>query len=192
MSAVLDSQTSSEASTTQRPTHPVDSVASATERLALTRRNLQMALAETVEARKPRVASADHPSSKWMDELKAMPGVGVVVQALSAWWTKYPLNAASAMAYDAANAVAKPLATRHPLPLVLGALLVGALIARSRPWRWVLKPALFAGLAAQLSAKLIAQVPLQSWMSLLTALAQGRGQPSAASPPVTPQDAARH
>jgi hypothetical protein len=176
------------------PSSPPDSVASATERLALSRQRLQIALAETIDANKPRVASSDPTSVAWMDELKAIPGVGIVVQALSAWWAKYPLNTATAMAFDAANAVAKPLATRHPVPLVLGALVLGGMLAWSRPWRWILKPALFAGLMAQLSAKLMAQVPLQSWMSLLTAFAQGRAQnttPTATSATDTAQGGVR-
>ena len=165
-----------------------DSVASATERLAQTRQRLQIALAETIDAKRPRAALSDHASPAWMDELKAIPGVGIVVQAFSAWWAKYPLNAASAMAFNAANAVAKPLATRHPVPLVLAALMLGGLLAYSRPWRWILKPALFAGLMAQLSAKLVAQVPLQSWMSLLTAFAQGRSQVPTPQTPASQAD----
>jgi hypothetical protein len=78
--------------------------------------------------------------------------------------------------------------------LVLGALVLGGMLAWSRPWRWILKPALFAGLMAQLSAKLMAQVPLQSWMSLLTAFAQGRAQtttPTATSATDTAQGGVR-
>jgi hypothetical protein len=176
MSAVLNEHQASDITQRKLAVAKPDSVASATERLAQTRQRLQIALAETIEAKRPRAALSDHASPAWMDELKAIPGVGIVVQALSAWWAKYPLNAASAMAFDAANAVAKPLATRHPVSLVLAAAMLGGLLAYSRPWRWILKPALFAGLMAQLSAKLVAQVPLQSWMSLLTAFAQGRSQ----------------
>jgi hypothetical protein len=183
VSAVLNTSSVHRVTSTDRPRALLDSVAGATERLAQSRQRLQLALTETNEANKPRVASADHGSPAWMDELKAIPGVGIVVQALSAWWAQYPFNTASAMALDAANAVAKPLATRHPLALVAGALLLGGMLAWSRPWRWILKPALFAGLMAQLSAKLVAQVPLQSWMSLLTALAQGRAPTPA--PPAT-------
>ncbi len=181
MSAVLDSQNQTSAASTDVFKAPPDSVASATERLALSRQRLHMALAETIEAKRARVSTTDSTSPAWMDELKAIPGVGIVIQALSAWWAKYPLNAASVMAYDAANAVAKPLATRHPVPMVLAALVLGGVLAWSRPWRWILKPALFAGLMAQLSAKLVAQVPLQSWMSLLTPFAQGRTQAPAST-----------
>jgi hypothetical protein len=189
MSAVLNGHTTTRTAEAEAPAGPPQSVASATERLAASRQRLQIALAQTVEANRPRPESAAHASPAWMDELKAIPGVGIVVQALSAWWAKYPLNTASVMAFDAANAVAKPLASRHPVLLVAGAVLVGGMLAYSRPWRWILKPALFAGLMAQLSAKMVSQVPLQSWMSLLTAMAQGRAQvpapqasPQAASP----------
>ena len=187
MSAVLNSQKlglpaapeAAKYSATDETNAAPDSVASATERLARSRQQLTLALAETVAARRPSTSSNPAASPAWMNELKAVPGVGIVIQALSAWWAKYPLNAASAMAYDTANAVAKPLATRHPIAMVLGAVVLGGVLAWSRPWRWILKPALFAGLMAQLSAKLVAQVPLQSWMSLLTALAQGRGNSAA-------------
>jgi hypothetical protein len=176
MSAVLNSHNASAMPLTQVPVGPIDTVESATARLAASRQRLQIALRETIEANQPRVAASGHTSPAWMDELKALPGIGIVVQALNAWWAKYPLNAASTMAFDAANSVAKPLASRHPIPLVLAALVFGGLLAWSRPWRWILKPALFAGLMAQLSAKLVAQVPLQSWMSLLKAFTQGRPQ----------------
>jgi hypothetical protein len=189
MSAVLNSNSAGNIAEMEAPAGPPHSVASATERLAASRQRLQIALAQTVEANRPRAVSPSHAAPAWMDELKAIPGVGIVVQALSAWWAKYPLNTASVMAFDAANAVAKPLASRHPVLLVAGAVAVGGLLAYSRPWRWILKPALFAGLMAQLSAKMVAQVPLQSWMSLLTAFAQGRSKvpagqaaPQAASP----------
>jgi hypothetical protein len=176
MSAVLNTNTSTTTAEIEAPVGPPQSVASATERLAASRQRLQIALAQTAEANRPRTVSSAHAPPAWMDELKAIPGVGIVVQALSTWWAKYPLNTASVMAFDAANAIAKPVATRHPVALVLAALAVGGMLAYSRPWRWILKPALLAGLMAQLSAKLVAQMPLQSWMSLLTAMAQGRAQ----------------
>lgn len=176
MSSVLSSNNALNTPTAHTPADPPDSVASAIERLASSRQQLQIALAQTVESRRPRAPAVGHTAPAWLNELKAVPGVGILVQALSAWWAKYPLNAAGVMAFDAANALAKPLAARHPVPLILGAVLVGGLLVRSRPWRWILKPALLAGLMAQVSAKLVAQVPLQSWMSLLTAFAQGRAQ----------------
>jgi hypothetical protein len=186
MSAVLTTQNSSALTLSEFPSGPPDSVEGACARLAASRHRLQMALLETSKANRPRVAPANNTSPAWMDELKAIPGVGIVVQALSTWWAKYPLNAAGTMAFEAANSVTKPLASRHPVALVLAALVFGGLLAWSRPWRWILKPALFAGLMAQLSAKLVAQVPLQSWVSLLTAMAQARpSEVPVANPPAS-------
>jgi hypothetical protein len=85
----------------------------------------------------------------WLASLKAMPVVGLLIQAAQAWWARHPLHVAGTLAVTAADSVLKPIAQRHPLRLVLGAAAVGGLLAWSRPWRWV-APALFAGLLPQL------------------------------------------
>ena len=170
------------------------SVVKATEQLMLSRQRLQLALAETAHANRPTAAvvkdSEKRQSPDWMNELRNIPGVGLGLQALSAWWAtrwqQHPLNRAVSMAWDAANAVAKPMAQRNPIAMALAAVAVGAVLAYSRPWRWILKPALFAGLLAQVSAKLVSEVPLQSWMSLVTAALQG-GAHGASSPPAPQQ-----
>ena len=170
------------------------SVVKATEQLMLSRQRLQLALAETAHANRPTAAvvkdSEKRQSPDWMNELRNIPGVGLGLQALSAWWAtrwqQHPLNRAVGMAWDAANAVAKPMAQRKPIAMALAAVAVGAVLAYSRPWRWILKPALFAGLLAQVSAKLVSEVPLQSWMSLVTAALQG-GSHGASSPPAPQQ-----
>ena len=169
------------------------SVVKATEQLMLSRQRLQLALAETAHANRPTAAvvkdSETRQSPDWIKELRNIPGVGLGLQALSAWWAtrwqQHPLNRAVSMAWDAANAVAKPMAQRNPIPMALAAVAVGAVLAYSRPWRWILKPALFAGLLAQVSAKLVSEVPLQSWMSLVTAALQGGAH--GASSPTAPQ-----
>ncbi len=91
----------------------------------------------------------------------------VLVEAVSSWWMQHPLHVASTLVVDTTRAVVQPLARRNPMGLVVGALLVGGLLAWSRPWRWVLKPALFAGLWSQLLSKGIAHVPLESWLAAL-------------------------
>ena len=175
------------------------SVVKATEQLMMSRQRLQLALTETAHANRPSSAvlrreqmrAEKHPSPEWMNELKNIPGVGLGLQALSAWWAtrwqQHPLNRAVSMAWDAANAVAKPMAQRNPIPMALAAVAVGAVLAYSRPWRWILKPALFAGLLAKVSAKLVSEVPLQSWMSLVTAALHGRTQGASAPPAPHPQ-----
>lgn len=85
----------------------------------------------------------------WMARIKALPVVGLLMQAAQAWWTRHPLHLAGTLAVTAADSMLKPIAQRHPLRLVLGAAAVGGLLAWSRPWRWA-APALFAGLLPQL------------------------------------------
>ena len=102
-------------------------------------------------------ASALHPSLH--ERLKSVPVVGVLFEALASWWANHPLNAVSTVAVGAARTALEPLAQRNPLALVLLAAVIGGALVASRPWRWLLKPALFAGLVPQLVSKLMAQVP---------------------------------
>ncbi len=120
--------------------------------------------------------SKNHPASgvplsapQWLDKLKSIPVVTVLVEAIGSWWTQHPLRVAGQLAAETALAVVQPLARRNPLGLALGALAVGALLAWTRPWRWVLKPALFAGLSSQLLSRGIANLPLKSWLAAMGA-----------------------
>jgi hypothetical protein len=115
----------------------------------------------------------------------APEGGNVVMDALRAWWAQHPLRLAATVATDAAKAAVRPIAERHPFALVLGALLIGGLVVGARPWRGILKPALLAGLLPQLVAKLMAQLPLDSWLAMLASLAEQR-EPQEAPPPPDP------
>lgn len=147
----------------------MSAVPSPADRLALSRQRLRQALSGTTAAVDPD-APPHTPSgvAAWWDDLKHMPGVAIAIEALHSWWAKHPLHAASLVAANTALAVVRPLARRHPLGCVLGAFLLGGLLAWSRPWRWALKPALFAGLLQQL---------------VLTSLTQAQRKPAPPPPP---------
>ena len=154
----------------------------ATERLALSRERLRRAMV----AGGPRSgASADrddkHPG--WLQGLRSIPGSEVLIEALQSWWAQHPLRVAGTVAADAANAVMRPLAQRHPMGLALAALVLGGVLVRSRAWRWFLTPALFAGLLPQLFSKAMALVPTQSWMAMLSSVLQEQKRP----PPTGPE-----
>lgn len=121
------------------------------ERLVLTRERLRLAL-HGAGSDKP---AADAPGVPWLKSLAAIPGADAVVATAARWWAQHRLNVASKAVSDATQAVVQPLAQRHPLGLVLGALLLGSLLAWSRPWRWFLTPALFAGLLPRLLSTLL-------------------------------------
>lgn len=124
---------------------------SAAARLDQSRERLRRALlGEPGAAGGANGTSVPSATPAWLASLKAMPGVGLLVAAAEAWWSRHPLHLAGTIAVTAADAVLKPVAQRHPLRLVLGAAALGGLLAWSRPWRWVVVPALFAGLVPQL------------------------------------------
>lgn len=61
-----------------------------------------------------------------------------------------------------ARALLRPAATANPLVLVGGAVLVGALVAWSRPWRLMSKPVVLATLAPLLAQALAARPARQA------------------------------
>ena len=151
-------------------------MSSPSERLALSRERLRQAMGGPDRAAK-RAASAHAPgpASAWLDELKAHPVGAIAIDALLRWWAQHPLRLASVVAADATAAVVRPIAQRNPLGLVVAALLLGGALAWTRPWRWLLKPvslAGLAGLAPPLVSRIIAGLPTQSWLALLTLLTQ--------------------
>ena len=154
------------------------------ERLALSRERMRQAL----QGRAPgRGASAEEAgaaarggSVPWLDSLKSLPLAGIVIDALSGWWAQHPLRIAVVVGAGAAKALAQPIAERNPLGLVVGAAVLGAVVVWSRPWRWLLKPALFAGLAPQLLQQALARLPVQPFIPLPPAgAAYAPVQPSA-------------
>lgn len=137
----------------------------ALERLEVSRARLREALAPPPAL--PPVSPGHGVGASLLQRLKALPAAGPVIDSVVGWWSQHPLRSWVSLAGGASNAVVEPLAKRNPVTLVLTAALVGAAFAWSRPWRWALKPVLFAGLAPQLAARLAAALPIESWIGLL-------------------------
>jgi len=114
-------------------------------------------------------------STSWLDKLGAVPLVHAVVDSVSAWWSHHPLRPVTQVAGEASNAMVKPIAQRNPLALVAVAAAVGASLAWSRPWRWIFRSALFAGLVPQLASRVVSNLPIESWMTMVgSALSRSR------------------
>lgn len=71
-------------------------------------------------------------------------------QALCRSESPYPLQTVLNTAAVTATLVLRPIAREHPYRLVIGAALAGALLVRTRPWRWLPASALLADLMPQL------------------------------------------
>ena len=121
---------------------------------------------------------------QWLQDLTQMPVVAAVLDAVRQWWGHHPLRLAALVAGDAGKSVIGPIAQRHPLKLVLGAVLVGGVLAWWRPWRRVVTPALLAGLLPQIMSKVLSNVPVQSWLSVLNTFTEStKTRASSAEPP---------
>jgi hypothetical protein len=151
-----------------------DGVVGAVERLALSRERLRAAMLP-----KPRASSGPSITDglgEWaggfVERLRASPGVAVIVDAVEDWWAKHPLHTAGVMAAEASRRLAAPVAERRPLTLLFGAVFVGAVLALLKPWRLLLRPAVFAGLLPAILLRVMRQMPVDTW---LRAAASGFG-----------------
>jgi hypothetical protein len=141
------------------------------ERLTLSRERLRLALRDISAS--PGSASSARASGvglAWLDSLKSIPAASIVIEAVRSWWAQHPWRVSSVLASEVVKTVVQPMAQRHPLGLVVGALLLGGVLAWARPWRFILTSSVFAGLLSQLLSKAVAQIPTQSWMAVLTEL----------------------
>ena len=152
----------------------------ASERIDFSRARLRAAMSPPPAP----AANADAGKTSWTQRLKQLPVISLVLESFHAWWTNHPLHAAAQVAAEASGAVVRPVARRHPFALVFVAGAVGALLVWSRPWRWALRPALLAGLAPQFASRVVANLPIESWMTLLgAALAQPAPSTHSITPP---------
>ena len=81
---------------------------------------------------------------------RAQPAWLLFSAVLGRWWRHHPLSQTASLAASAGDAALRPLARKHPLALVSGAAVLGAVLVWARPWRLRLPSVLLAGLAPQL------------------------------------------
>ena len=55
----------------------------------------------------------------------------------------------------------------NPFTVIGVAALVGAVLMLARPWRWLIRPALFVGLVPQLLTHALKRLPATSWIDLI-------------------------
>lgn len=164
---------------------------SPSQKLQLSRQRLQNALRDAhAPADSTQRASTDPSAQAWLGSLKQVPGAALLLELAAQWWTKHPLNLASRLVGDAANAAVKPVAERHPFALVAGAAVVGGVLGWSRPWRWIMKSAVVAGLLPGMLPRVLPSIlptllgktastePTLSWLSVLTSLVLNPQKPS--------------
>ena len=106
--------------------------------------------------------------------LKRFPIAAIVVETFEHWWAEHPLHTAGIVAEAASRKFVAPIAQKNPYALVVGSVVVGAVLALTRPWRWLIRPALLAGLVPQLASQALKHMPIESWVQMLTSFTAKR------------------
>ena len=163
---------------------PVVEPPSAADRLAASRRRLRAAMMDIAHPpSRPSLMAGLGGAGDVLDRLLArargMPGAALLLDTLQSWWASHPLHTAGIVAEEASRSFVMPMARRNPYGLLLGSVVAGALFALSKPWRWMLRPALFIGLVPQIATQALKRAPIDSWMRMLTAFIGSRKAPAA-------------
>lgn len=111
----------------------------------------------------PRVAGAQ---PTLMDRLRSAPVVGPVVDGVGSWWSSHPMQPVASLAHGMVRDRVSPVVSRHPAAVVAAAFVAGLLLVRLRPWRWLLRPAVVAGLSTRLISRAVAAMPMDTLLDV--------------------------
>ncbi len=148
------------------------------DRLALSRQKMREGLARyapqrAADSRAANASTEDEPGElvALIESLANNPPAVVAVRWVRRWWRRHPWRATFDLGSAVVDELAKPVARSHPWLLVGGALVLGMVLARARPWRWISAGALLTGLLPRIS--------LTSLMSWVTSLVAETSKPAA-------------
>jgi len=121
----------------------------------------------------PRPSMLGEGVDGWFEGLlaraRSLPGASIVIESVESWWRAHPLHTAGVVAGEASKAFVRPIAQRNPQTLLIGAAALGAVLVLTRPWRWLIRPALFMGLVPKLVSHALRRMPIDAWIRMAAA-----------------------
>ncbi len=85
----------------------------------------------------------------WLHELREHPLLSSTFNAAQGWWESHPWRPATHLAGGLVREALQPLASKHPLGLVLVAAMIGGSLVWFRPGRGLIKSLLLKGVVSQ-------------------------------------------
>lgn len=164
---------------------------SAAARLEMSRARLRLAILEIAHPAPKASLLDDLPGlgdlkAKLQRWLATLPGAALVIDSIESWWKQHPLRTAGAVAMEAGEQILVPVARRNPYAFVLGAAALGAVFVLTKPWRWLLRPALFVGLVPQIAAHALRRMPIDSLVQMVSSLVSRAPTAPPPTPPTGP------
>ena len=149
----------------------------AEQRLKVSRERMRLAMVTPSRPARASFTPGDSGIGKptgpsWWEHLKHVRGAAVIIETLENWWRRSPWRTPVLVAAEASRTLVQPIARKQPIALVAAALVAGAAVGWLRPWRWIIKPALFASIAPQLARRVVSNLPIESWMGLIAKLTE--------------------
>lgn len=95
--------------------------------------------------------------SAWMHELREHPMLASGLDAVQGWWQSHPWRPATHLANGLIREALHPVATKHPVALVLVAAAIGGSLVWFRPGRGLVKALLLKGVVSQSLLGLVKQ-----------------------------------
>jgi len=140
------------------------------QRLAQSRERMRLSLAP------PEEEEADHGPSL-VQAFRQHPLLASAYEVLKLWWESHPWRPATFVAGGLAREAVLPLARRHPIGLVLAAMLLGGSLAWFRPVRGLVKSLVVKGVVAQSLMNLVQQPLMGNLANAFISWMQQIGQP---------------
>jgi hypothetical protein len=102
---------------------------------------------------------------------RKLPGLGLVVDSAKAAWRNHPMHGAAQVTGEASQMMARPIAQRHPVGLIVTGFAAGAVLFLLKPWRLALRPRYMLGAASLLGSQMLKRGLLTAWKQRLSGTA---------------------